>query len=140
MTLSCMKSIFRSKWTGAVTLTMLLCFGAQAAVLQSIQGGVLVSRGGSAYQPVGQPTQLRVGDSVIVNPGGGARIVFDNGCVADLEPGLVYTVPEDPNCQAAGAASTGSTDYTMVAVGVAVVGGGVGIALALSGDGDGGSP
>lgn len=139
MMFSYTKWISPAKWTGAFTLSMLMGFATQAATLESIQGGVLVSRGGSAYQAVAQPTQLRVGDSVIVNPGGGARVVFDNGCVAELEPGMVYTVPETLSCQASDTTSTGSIDYTIVAAGTALVVGGVAIAIAAGGGGGGGS-
>lgn len=127
---------------GAFSLAMLLSFVAEAAVLDAIQGGVLVSRGGGAYQTVSQPTPLRVGDSVLANPGSGARVVFENGCAIEIEPGMVFTVGEAPPCDAADAASAGSSDYTMVAVGAAVVAGGVGIAIAAGGGGggDGGSP
>lgn len=126
---------------GAFSLAMLLSFAAEAAVLDAIQGGVLVSRGGGAYQTVSQPTPLRVGDSVLANPGSGARVVFENGCAIEIEPGMVFTVGEAPPCDAADTASAGS-DYTMVAVGAAVVAGGVGIAIAAGGGGggDGGSP
>lgn len=132
-----------SRWTrrvGIFSIAIMFGFPAQSAVLEALQGGVLVSRGGSAYQLVHQPTQLRVGDSVLANPGGSARVVFENGCAVDIQPGMVFTVGEAPPCNTTDNATAGSTDYTTVAVGAAVVAGGVGLALALGGgdDGDGG--
>lgn len=126
---------------GGFSLAMLLGFAAQAATLDVLQGGVLVSRGGSPYQMVNQPINLRVGDSVIANPGGAARVVYENGCAVEVRPGMVLTVSEPPACDtgSVGAAPiVESTDYTALAVGAAVVAGGVGIAIAVSGGGGGG--
>jgi hypothetical protein len=132
-----------TKRAGIFSIALMFAFPAQSAVLEALQGGVLVSRGGSSYQLVDRPTQLRAGDSVLANPGGSARVVFENGCAVDIQPGMVFTVGEAPPCDSVGGETTGSTDYTTVAVGAAVVAGGVGLALALGGgggDGDGGVP
>lgn len=126
---------------GAFSLAMLLGFAAEAATLDVIKGGVLVSRGGSPYQLATKRIELRTGDSVLANPGGGARIVFSNGCAVPITPGMVFTVPEAPPCVAntnptAEPAASGTS--TMLAVGAAVVAGGVGLAIAASGGGGGG--
>lgn len=134
---------------GAFSLSMLLGFAAQAATLDPIQGGILVSRAGGPYQTVSQPVEVRVGDTVLANPGGLARVVYENGCAAEVRPGMVFMVSEPPPCQTGsnpdyygstkdGVVTTDSTDYTAIAVGAAVVAGGVGIALAVSGGGGGG--
>ena len=135
-----------AKRAGAFSLAMLLGFAAQAATLDSIQGGVLVSRGGSGYKAVSVPTELRVGDTVLANPGGAARVVFDNGCAVSLQPGMVLTVAADPQCTSGGlkdgpVAGHGWSDYALP-VGLAVVAGGAGLAIALSGgdDDDNGIP
>lgn len=138
-----------TKGTGAFSLAILFGLSAQAATLDAIQGGVMVSRGGSAYYAVNQPTQLRAGDSVIANPGGAARVVFENGCADAIQPGMVYTVPETPLCHTGSNPAnysdgslkdtgpvTEGRDYTVLAVGAAVVVGGVGVAILVSGGGD----
>ena len=139
---------------GAFSLSMLLGFAAQSATLDPIQGGILVSRAGGPYQTVSQPVEIRVGDTVIANPGGLARVVYENGCAAEVKPGMVFMLSEPPVCQTGsnpdysygsskdGVATTDSADYTAIAVGAAAIAGGVGIALAVSGGGGsgGGSP
>lgn len=130
---------------GALFLVILFSYSAQAATLEAIKGGVLVSRAGSSYKAVSQPTPLNAGDSVIANPGGTAKVVFGNGCVDTIEPGMVYRVPDTPLCHT-GSYTYGSLkdavpvvaetrDYTALAVGTAVAGG-VGIAILASSDDD----
>lgn len=138
-----------AKGAGAFSLTIFLSLSAQAATLEAIKGGVMVSRGGGAYQTVDKPTALSAGDSVIANPGAAARVVFENGCTDTVQPGMVYRVPESPLCHTGSNPpdySYGSLkdavpvveerDYTALAVGAAVVAGGVGIAILASGDDD----
>ena len=83
---------------GAFTVAMLLGFTAQAATLDSIQGDVLVSREGSGYRVARAPTLLKAGDSVLANPGGAARVLYDNGCVVRIQPGMVLNIAEGPVC------------------------------------------
>lgn len=141
-----------AKAAGAFSLAVLFSLSSQAATLDAIQGGVMVSRGGDPYRTASNPTQLSVGDSVIANPGGSARVVFENGCTDTIRPGMVYTVPETPVCQTGSnlgpgplgslkdsAVVTEPRDYTVLAVGAAVVAAGVGIAIiASNGDDDNG--
>lgn len=139
--------IRRIKQAGTFCLATLLGFAAQAATLDVIRGGVLVSHGGSPYQTVKEPIELQVGDSILVNPGGAARVLYANGCVVEVRPGMVYAVSEPPICYTGGnpGGTYGSlkdtgmmveeTDYTLPGVGAAIVIGGVGIALAVSGSG-----
>ena len=130
------------KRIGVFSLAMLLSVAAEAAILDAIEGGVLVSRNGGPYQVVRQPTELKIGDSVIANPGGGARLVYANGCAVAVRPGMVLTVNEaPPTCTAEVPPEVTSDEWgtgTALAVGAAVVGGGVGIALAVGGGGGGG--
>lgn len=131
-------SIHCARRTGVFSLAMLLGFSAQATTLDSIQGGILVSRGGSGYQMVSGPTTLRVGDSVLANPGGAARVVFDNGCTVSIRPGMVFTVADAPTCEsgASNASGSGWSSYALP-LGLAVVAGGAGLAFAMGGGGGG---
>lgn len=81
---------------GAFSFAMLLTAAAEAATLQVMGGNVMVSRGGGPYQLVGQSTELRAGDSVLVNPGAAATVVYANGCALPVQPGMVHTVTEVP--------------------------------------------
>lgn len=142
--------IRRIKQAGAFCLATLLGFAAQAATLDVTRGGVLVSRAGGPYEAVDQPIHLQSGDSILVDPGGAARVVYANGCAVEVQPGMVFTVSEPPICYTGSnpVSTYGSlkdtgviveeTDYTLVGVGAVVVVGGVGIALAVTGDDDNG--
>lgn len=125
---------------GALIASLLAGFAAEAAVLDAIHGGVLISRDGGPYRIVSQPTQLKPGDSIVANPGSGADVIFYEGCIVPIHPGMVYMVPATPPCEAGvpPAEVAGVGDYTMVAVGAAIVAGGVGIAIAAGGGGGGG--
>ncbi len=112
---------------GVASMT-LASVAASAATLDSIQGEVLVNRGGG-YEVVNGPTELKPGDSAMANPGGSAQVVYADGSVVPVQPGSVVTVGET-----ATAAGGGLSTSTLV-VGGLVVAGGVGLAVALSNKG-----
>ena len=119
----------------------------KAATLENIQGEVLVDRGGG-FDVVSGPTELNPGDTVIVNPGSSAHIVYNTTCQVDVYPGNVVAVYQDAPCnggsesagggsESAGGGGSGGFDTTTVLVGGAVVGLGAGAAVLLtSGGGD----
>lgn len=70
---------------------------ALAATLGSVKGSVMVNRGGG-YQAVYGPTQLKVGDIVVVNPGGSAQLTYPDGCSVQVQMGAVVTIGEQSPC------------------------------------------
>ena len=123
-------------------IAVLASTAADAATLSAIQGEVLVSRGG-AYQAVSGSTELAPGDSVIVNPGGSAQVVYENGVSVPVQPGAVVTVDAVPPTAAPGAlaetppltgegATLGGLDTTTLVVGGVVAAGAAGAVVALS--------
>jgi len=70
---------------------------ADAATLEGVEGTVLVDRGGG-YATAHGPTQLNPGDSVIANPGGGAKVVYGDGCAVPVRPGSVVAVAGQSPC------------------------------------------
>ena len=126
------KSIFRA---GIASLLIIYPVAAQAATLDNIRGGIFVSKG-AGYHAAHAPVDLNAGDTVLANPNSTARVVYDDGCVVSVQPGMVFTVGETSPCTAAAVPSV--LNWPLV-VGAAVVAGGVGIAIAASGGGgDGG--
>ncbi len=69
----------------------------EAATLGAIQGNVLVNRG-TGYETVRGATNLRPGDTVMVQAGGSAQIVYPDGCVVPVEVGAVVAVGEASPC------------------------------------------
>ncbi|MCL4767795.1 MAG: hypothetical protein KJZ80_16330 [Hyphomicrobiaceae bacterium] len=125
--------------TGAAALAATVGFAAQAATLGGIQGGILVSQGGGGYRLVSGPAQLRVGDTVLANPGASAQVAYDDGCVVAIKPGMVFTVTEISPCKAGQPVQAAGSNWPLILGGVAVAGG-VGIALAAGGGGGPSSP
>lgn len=133
-----------------VAVTSLLVLGAataHAATLQGLQGVVLVDRGGG-FSVVRGPTSLSVGDAVIANPGGSARIVYPDGCQVSVRPGDVVATMKKSPCNTNNSAqaapepedSSSGFDTTTMVIGAAAIGIGVGAAVFLLSDDDPASP
>ena len=69
-----------------------------AATLQPINGKVLINHG-AGYQHVTQPALAAVGDSIMVNAEGSAKLVYDAQCSVVVKPGNVVTVAAEAPCQ-----------------------------------------
>jgi hypothetical protein len=116
--------------------------GAQAAMLQEIQGVVLIDRGGG-FDTIDGPTQLNPGDSVIANPGGAAHVVYSDGCNVTVQPGAVVGVEKNSPCSKkgseqafAGGDPESGFSTTNLLIGGAVVALGAGAAVLLIADDD----
>jgi hypothetical protein len=109
----------------------------QAAQLDGIKGRIFVSQG-AGYRVASAPIRLDPGDSVLANPNSSARVVFDDGCVVSIQPGMVFSVPETSPCKGAQAYFFGHEVNWPLVAGAVAVATGVGIAIAASGDDDDG--
>src|SRR5262245_22056124 len=70
-----------------------------AATLTAIEGQVSVNRNrGYGFERVTSTVKVDVGDAVMASPGGGAEIVFDDGCRLLVLPGNVEVVPAKSPC------------------------------------------
>ncbi len=104
-----------------------LCSHALAATVEPGQGTLSIDQG-QGFQPVKSRIDANVGDSVMVGPGGGARIVYDDGCTVKVQPGAVTTIAPLSPCTS-GSYAQDNPDYTsglMVGAGVLGVAGFVG--------------
>ena len=131
---------------GLVAAASVFCStGALAITAEVVQPEVSVNRG-DGYIPLTAPTTVSPGHLVMAAPNGSGRIVYNDGCVVEVQPGAVVAVYETSPCQAQtgdvnnsaqeGAANTGSRrGYIIAGVVVAAIAGGA-IALSASGDGD----
>jgi hypothetical protein len=108
-----------------------------AATVQVLSGQVLINRG-QGYHMVQGATEAGPGDTVVVNPGGVAQIVYSNGCTIKVLPQSVVAIAPQSPCQAeqpppeppppdGQAIST----TTLVVGGVAIAGGAVAAVLLL---------
>ena len=103
-----------------------------AATVNAIQGQVLINRG-QGYQKLDGTATANPGDSIVVNPGGSAQIVYPDGCTIQVAPGSVASIADQSPCQP-GAPQTGTSPIngTTIAIGAVVVGGGIAAAILLN--------
>jgi hypothetical protein len=67
---------------------------ASAATVEAVEGKPLyLSAGGQGYKKVTASTKVSTGDRVMAPAGGRGKIVYPDGCVVDVYPGAVVTVP-----------------------------------------------
>jgi len=69
-----------------------------AATVTAEQGQVLLNTG-QGYKLVQGVTKVNPGDMVVVNPGGLARIIYDDGCVREVRPPAVTAISSQSPCQ-----------------------------------------
>ena len=70
--------------------------------------GDLTINQGQGFKPVTSRSNANVGDSVMVGPGGGATVVYDDGCKVRVQPGAVATIaPLSPCASGSNAADLG---------------------------------
>jgi hypothetical protein len=83
-----------------IVLGSAVLFGAsvEAATVSPEHGEVLVSRG-DGYKLATLPTEVGVGGQVMVRPASSGRVVFADGCVVKLVPGIVLTVTAQSPCE-----------------------------------------
>lgn len=106
---------------------------ALAATVQNVAGPVSLNNG-NGFRAIASGAPANAGDVVMAGAGGSAQIVYDNGCVENVESGTTVNVGEAPACTQGAVPGTG----TMVLGGLAVAGLVGGVIAATSGGGGGG--
>jgi len=122
----------------AALLVISMASQALAATVNATSGQVLINRG-EGYVMVAGSTQANAGDTIVVNPGGSAQIMYPDGCVVDVSPGSVATISARSPCGGGGSGSStetaatnsGSNNGTLYAIGALGVGGGAAAAFFL---------
>ena len=120
-----------------------------AATVTAEQGQVLLNTG-QGYRLVQGSTSVNPGDMIVVNPGGMARITYDDGCVTEVRPPAVTAISSQSPCQLQQLkqssaqdepqGGTGGITTTHVLLGTALVGGGLAAWYLLSHKGKPASP
>jgi hypothetical protein len=81
----------------AIGCAVLVASPSWAAVVEPGQGNLSINQG-HGFKPVKKPINSRVGDSVMVGPGGAATVTYDDGCKVNVEPGAVTTIARLSPC------------------------------------------
>jgi hypothetical protein len=69
----------------------LLSNASWATTVEPGQGELSLNRG-QGFKPVKSQVSAKVGDSVMVAPGGSATVVYDDGCKVTVQPGAVTSI------------------------------------------------
>lgn len=126
---------------GAALLTGWLAGVAGAATLTPTAGEVMVNTGGG-YQPVTSAIEVKAGDSILVNPGGSAQLVYGDCATYEINPGdVVYVAEQETIPCGAGGGGAGLGLGALGGGGGLVVGGlavavGVGVVAGVSSGSD----
>jgi hypothetical protein len=68
------------------------------ATLEPVQGDVLINHGKGFEKVLASKIEAKVGDSVMVSPGGIAKVTYPDGCQANVKPGAVMTITKLSPC------------------------------------------
>jgi hypothetical protein len=88
---------------GAIVLVSLAApiVSADAAKVVPVKGEILVNSG-AGYQRIDGAVELKPGDSAIANPSAQASLIYDDGCVVDIVPGMIAWSEAISPCRAGG--------------------------------------
>jgi len=64
---------------------------AKPANLEPVKGDVWINHG-KGFVKVDQPIEAKVGDSIMVSPGGYAKVTYADKCERNVKPGAVMTI------------------------------------------------
>lgn len=98
-----------------------------AATVEPVEGEVAINRGDGVFRHATGSVEATIGDSLMVTPGGLARIIYADGCAVELKPGTVVTITAESPCKAP--ADVASPDFSVG--GTVAVGAGVAAAVIL---------
>jgi len=94
-----MRTFFTIVTVGGSLLCSAASWAATPAVtLEPIQGDLLINHGKGFEKVLASKIEAKVGDSVMVSPGGIAKVTYADGCQANVTPGTVMTIAKLSPC------------------------------------------
>jgi len=83
----------------ALCIACLLLAGsaASAATIAPVKGDVSLNQG-QGFKKLDAAFEAKVGDAVMVSPGGSAKVSYADGCAIELKPGAVMVITELSPC------------------------------------------
>ena len=90
---------------------MLLSTSSWATTVEPGQGNLTINEG-HGYQPINSQINAKVGDSVMVAPGGSATVVYDDGCKVSVQPDAVTTIAPLSPCASGSYAQDDGYNWT----------------------------
>ena len=90
----------------SIGCAMLVASPSWAVVIEPGLGDLSINRG-LGFKAITSRVNAKVGDSVMVGPGGAATVTYDDGCKINVQPGAVTTIaPLSPCASGSNAAVT----------------------------------
>jgi hypothetical protein len=86
-----MRAFFATFVLGGVVFYGAASWAATGATLEPVQGDLWINHG-KGFEKVDKRIEAKVGDSVMVNPGGYAKLTYPDGCEVNVKPGAVTTI------------------------------------------------
>jgi hypothetical protein len=86
-----MRAFFATFVLGGVVFYGAASWAATGATLEPVQGDLWINHG-KGFEKVDKRIEAKVGDSIMVNPGGSAKLTYADGCEAKVKPGAVTTI------------------------------------------------
>ena len=83
--------------TLCIGCSLLAGSAAWAATIQPVKGDVSVNQG-QGFKKLDSAFEAKVGDAVMVSPGGSAKVSYADGCAVELKPGAVLVIPTLSPC------------------------------------------
>jgi hypothetical protein len=81
----------------SVGCSVLVASAASAATVQPVNGQVSINQG-QGFKKLDGSFEAKVGDSIMVSPGGSAKVSYEDGCAIQVKPGAVMTIAELSPC------------------------------------------
>lgn len=81
-----------------------------AATIEPGQGDLSINQG-QGYERVDGRVSANVGDTVMVSPGGSAKVSYADGCQVSVQPGSVMTIAPLSPCASGSLAQDGGLNY-----------------------------
>jgi hypothetical protein len=72
-------------------------WAATPTTVEPVKGDLWINHG-KGFEKVSSKIEAKVGDSVMVNPGGIAKLTYPDGCQANVKPGAVTTIARLSPC------------------------------------------
>jgi hypothetical protein len=75
----------------SIGCSLLMSSPSWAVIIEPGQGELSINHG-QGFKPIKSQVSAKVGDAVMVGPGGAATVVYDDGCKVTVQPGAVTTI------------------------------------------------
>lgn len=92
-----MRAFLTATCLGGVLFYGAASWAATPTTVEPVKGDLLINHG-NGFEKVSNKIEVKVGNSVMVNPGGIGKVTYADGCQANVKPGAVTTIARLSPC------------------------------------------